>query len=152
MLETPRANRLHIGIYGKRNAGKSSIINFITNQNIALVSNIKGTTTDPVYKAMELLPIGPVVFIDTAGIDDIGEMGTLRVQRTKEVINKTDLGILVISAEQVPYDTKDLTLELEWCQLLKKKSIPVVGVLNKIDLIENKEIIKENLKMLKKNI
>lgn len=150
MLETPRANRLHIGIYGKRNAGKSSIINFITNQNIALVSNIKGTTTDPVYKAMELLPIGPVVFIDTAGIDDIGEMGTLRVQRTKEVINKTDLGILVISAEQVPYDTKDLTLELEWCQLLKKKSIPVVGVLNKIDLIENKEMITENLKILQK--
>lgn len=148
MIETPRANRLHIGIYGKRNAGKSSIINFITNQDIALVSNIKGTTTDPVYKSMELLPIGPVVFIDTAGIDDIGEMGALRIQRTKEIINKTDLAILVISLEEFSHDNKDFSLELEWCKSLKSKSIPIVGVLNKIDLADSKKDIIEKLSLL----
>ena len=94
--ETPRGSRLHIGIYGKRNSGKSSLINALTNQDIALVSPEAGTTTDPVFKSMELHPIGPVVFIDTAGFDDEGPLGALRVQRTQEVVEKTDVAIMVI--------------------------------------------------------
>jgi len=109
MQTTPNANRLHIGIFGRRNAGKSSLINSITGQNIALVSDIAGTTADPVYKAMELLPIGPVVIIDTAGIDDVGELGYLRVSKTKEVISKTDIAFLVFPADS-PWPL-DLTLE-----------------------------------------
>lgn len=96
MQGTPRSNRLHISIFGKRNTGKSSLINALTNQDIALVSNVAGTTTDPVYKAMEILPIGPVVLIDTAGIDDEGNLGQLRVKKTLQVLNKTELAVLVI--------------------------------------------------------
>ena len=93
--DTPRANRLHIGIFGRRNSGKSSLINALTGQKTAIVSDYAGTTTDPVYKSMELHPVGPVVFIDTAGFDDKGEVGQLRVERTKEVIKKTDVAILI---------------------------------------------------------
>ena len=93
---TPKANRLHIGIFGRRNAGKSSLINALTGQNLAIVSDTPGTTADPVYKSMELHPIGPVVFIDTAGFDDEGELGELRVAKTASVISKTDLAIVVI--------------------------------------------------------
>lgn len=149
MIETPRSNRLHIGIYGKRNAGKSSVINAITNQNIALVSNVKGTTTDPVYKAMELLPIGPVVFIDTAGIDDVGEIGNLRIERTKEVINKTDLALIIFSVEDFQDLNENIHLEMQWCENLKKKSIPIIGVLNKVDLIEEGKFIDETLEKLR---
>ncbi|MEG0774644.1 [FeFe] hydrogenase H-cluster maturation GTPase HydF [Clostridium sp.] len=149
MIETPRSNRLHIGIYGRRNAGKSSVINAITNQNIALVSNVKGTTTDPVYKAMELLPIGPVVFIDTAGIDDVGEIGNLRVERTKEVINKTDLALIIFSVEDFRDDNENIRLEMQWCENLKKKSIPIIGVLNKVDLIVERNFIDEALEKLR---
>ena len=85
--DTPMANRLHIAFFGKRNAGKSSLVNAVTNQNLAIISDVKGTTTDPVYKTMELLPLGPVVIIDTAGIDDEGELGKLRVAKTKQVLN-----------------------------------------------------------------
>lgn len=99
--DTPRANRLHIGIYGKRNAGKSSLINALTGQNIALVSDTAGTTTDPVFKSMELHPVGPVVFIDTAGFDDEGELGKLRVERTHEVMDKTDIAVVVIDGTQM---------------------------------------------------
>lgn len=99
--DTPRANRLHIGIYGKRNSGKSSLVNALTGQDIALVSAEAGTTTDPVFKSMELHPIGPVVFIDTAGFDDEGELGQLRVKRTQEVLNKTDLAVLVIDGTEL---------------------------------------------------
>lgn len=127
MFDTPLANRLHIAIFGKRNAGKSSLINALTNQEISLVSDTAGTTTDPVYKAMELLPIGPVVFIDTAGLDDVGELGELRVKKTKAVMDKTDLALLVLTEDD---DTK---LEEEYLLELKQKSIPVVGVVNKID-------------------
>ncbi|SKA75644.1 [FeFe] hydrogenase H-cluster maturation GTPase HydF [Caloramator quimbayensis] len=127
MFETPLANRLHIAIFGRRNAGKSSLINALTNQDIALVSETAGTTTDPVYKAMELLPIGPVVFIDTAGLDDEGELGELRIKKTKAVMDKTDLGLLVIT-----YGS-DLKLEKEWLLELKKRNIKVLGVVNKID-------------------
>lgn len=144
MIDTPKANRLHIAIFGRRNAGKSSIINAITGQDIALVSNIPGTTTDPVYKAMELLPIGPVMIIDTAGLDDEGEIGYLRIKKTKEVMDKTDLALLIfnpntlesnISSQDKP--TVDynscLALEKEWYTDLIQRNIPVIGVINKID-------------------
>ena len=95
---TPSAERLHIGIFGKRNAGKSSIINAITGQELAIVSEVKGTTTDPVYKAMELLPLGPVVMIDTPGLDDEGELGAMRVRKSYQVLNKTDIALVVADA------------------------------------------------------
>ncbi|MBU3146774.1 [FeFe] hydrogenase H-cluster maturation GTPase HydF [Clostridium sp. CF012] len=128
MQQTPNSNRLHIAIFGKRNVGKSSLINSLTAQDIALVSEVAGTTTDPVYKAMELLPIGPVVIIDTAGLDDKGEIGELRIKKTKEVMDKTDLALLVIDG-----NVGDLTFECEWYEDLKKRKIPVVGVINKVD-------------------
>lgn len=128
MQQTPNSNRLHIAIFGKRNVGKSSLINALTNQDIALVSSLAGTTTDPVYKAMELLPIGPVVIIDTAGLDDDGEIGELRIKKTREVMDKTDLALLVIDGNE-----KDLKFEKIWYEDLKNRKIPVVGVINKID-------------------
>ncbi len=128
MLETPRSIRLHIAIFGRRNAGKSSLINAVTGQQIALVSAMAGTTTDPVYKSMELLPLGPIVMIDTAGIDDAGEIGELRVKKTKEVMEKTDIALLVIAA-----DEEDLSMEMEWAEELKRQNIPIIGVINKID-------------------
>ena len=97
---TPSAERIHIGIFGRRNAGKSSIINAITGQKLAIVSHIAGTTTDPVYKAMELLPLGPVMMIDTPGLDDEGELGTLRVKKSLQVLSKTDIAILVTDCTQ----------------------------------------------------
>jgi small GTP-binding protein len=128
MLDTPKANRLHIGIFGKRNAGKSSLINAITGQDIALVSNLPGTTTDPVYKTMELLPIGPVVLIDTAGMDDEGDIGELRIKKTREVMDKTDLALLIFTP-----DDRSINLEKEWFEELKSRKIPILGVVNKLD-------------------
>lgn len=128
MIDTPRANRLHIAIFGRRNAGKSSLINAITGQKIALVSEHAGTTTDPVYKAMELLPIGPIVMIDTAGLDDEGALGELRVQKTKEVMDKTDLALLVFTPENMNF-----SLENEWYNELKLRKIPTIGVINKCE-------------------
>ena len=96
--DTPSANRLHIGFFGRRNAGKSSLVNAVTGQELAVVSDVKGTTTDPVYKAMELLPLGPVVIIDTPGFDDEGALGELRVKKARQVLNKTDIAVLVIDA------------------------------------------------------
>jgi len=132
MQHTPNANRLHIAIFGRRNAGKSSLINAITGQSIALVSEFPGTTADPVYKAMELLPIGPVVIIDTAGIDDTGSLGALRVTKTREVIAKTDLALLVFPADDPA--SMDFTIEKAWYTMLSKADIPVIGVLNKCDI------------------
>lgn len=129
MNNTPRANRPHIAIFGRRNSGKSSLINAITNQDIALVSSQKGTTTDPVYKSMEILPLGPVVVIDTAGIDDEGELGQLRVKKTLQVLDKTDLAILLLDSE-----SRDLSFEKEILSLIGEKDIPVIGVINKIDV------------------
>ena len=100
--ETPRGSRLHIAIYGRRNTGKSSLINALTNQDVAIVSDVPGTTTDPVYKSMEILPVGPVVIIDTAGIDDVGELGELRIKKTIAVLNKADLIIVVLNHDQPP--------------------------------------------------
>jgi len=129
MNGTPRANRVHIGLFGRRNAGKSSVINAITRQDISLVSDVAGTTTDPVFKSMEILPLGPVVLIDTAGIDDIGELGKLRVQKTYDVINKTDIGLIVFDVNQSNFD-EELLLIKEF----KKRKKPYLLVGNKADL------------------
>lgn len=136
--DTPRAGRLHIGIYGRRNAGKSSLINALTGQDIALVSDAPGTTTDPIYKSMELHPVGPVVFIDTAGFDDEGTLGRLRVERTEGVVDKTDVGIIVIDSEVLekaaaaPADAV-LAEEKLWAEKLAEKNVPLIFVLNKCD-------------------
>lgn len=134
--DTPRAGRLHIGIYGRRNAGKSSLINALTGQDIALVSDAPGTTTDPIYKSMELHPVGPVVFIDTAGFDDEGTLGRLRVERTAGVVDKTDVGIIVIDNEALekaaPADAV-LAEEKLWAEKLAEKNVPLIFVLNKCD-------------------
>ena len=127
---TPSAERLHIGIFGKRNAGKSSVINALTGQNLAIVSDIKGTTTDPVLKSMELLPLGPVVIIDTPGLDDDADvLGTLRIQKAYQMLNKTDIAILVIDGTvgMTEEDKKILTH-------IQDKKIPYIVVLNKADL------------------
>lgn len=128
MQDTPRANRLHIGLFGKRNSGKSSLINALTNQETALVSDVAGTTTDPVYKAMEIHGIGPCVFIDTAGLDDEGELGALRIRQTMRAMERTDVALLVCIGD-------DIEKELEWNRLLKEKNIPVIWILNKADLL-----------------
>lgn len=151
MVETPRGNRVHIAIFGRTNAGKSSLINCITNQNISLVSDVKGTTTDPVYKAMELLPIGPVVFIDTAGIDDISAIGALRIEKTTEVLDKMDISILVISAETILED-EILSFEQEWIKKIKDKKKPFIAVLNKIDIVKDKEDFKEKASKAEKKL
>jgi len=131
LFKTPRSERLHIAIFGRRNVGKSSLINAITGQEIATVSPIKGTTTDPVYKSMELLPIGPVVLIDTAGLDDSGELGELRIRKTLDVLNKADLAIVVIDATEGLSD-----FERDIVDQIQKKDIPVVGAINKIDQVQ----------------
>ena len=132
MKTTPLSNRLHIALFGKRNSGKSSLINAMTNQNAALVSNIAGTTTDPVYQPMEIHGIGPCVFIDTAGFDDNGELGSLRIERTVQAVDKTDIALMVCC------DT-ELSEEKQWIELLKEKGIPYLLILNKADLSENPE-------------
>lgn len=129
MNSTPSSERVHIGIFGKRNAGKSSIINALTGQNLAIVSEVKGTTTDPVSKAMELLPLGPVVMIDTPGIDDEGELGGLRVKKSYQVLNKTDIAVLVVDG------TEGMTEEDEaLLARIREKKIPWLVVFNKSDL------------------
>ena len=126
---TPSSERVHIGIFGRRNAGKSSIINALTGQSLAIVSDVKGTTTDPVLKAMELLPLGPVVMIDTPGLDDEGELGALRIQKAYQVLNKTDIAVLVVDG------TAGMTREdLLILDRIKDKKIPYVIVMNKADL------------------
>lgn len=132
LTDTPRANRLHIAFYGRRNAGKSSLINLATAQNTALVSEHAGTTTDPVIKSMELLPLGPVAVIDTAGLDDCGELGLLRMERTKEMMDRTDLAVLVVSTET----DGDCLPEKEWLKELRRHGSAIIGVLNKTDLTD----------------
>lgn len=141
MNATPMANRFAIGIFGRRNAGKSSLINALTGQNIAVTSEIAGTTTDPVYKAMELLPVGPVVFIDTAGLDDSGELGMLRIEKTYEVLRKINLAVVVTDAQS------GITgFERDFIDQLVRRKIPCVGVLNKCD---QKELSEQELATLK---
>ena len=127
---TPSSERVHIGIFGKRNAGKSSLINAITGQNLAIVSEAKGTTTDPVYKAMELLPLGPVMIIDTPGIDDEGVLGNLRIQKAYQVLNKTDIALVIIDAAVGP-SAEDLRL----IKRINAKKIPLLIVINKCETI-----------------
>ena len=124
----PQSERLHIALFGRRNAGKSSLINALTGQQIALVSDVPGTTTDPVIKSMEILPLGPCVLIDTAGFDDSGKVGDLRAERTREVIKQTDIAIIVT-------DGTTLDDEAKWAGLLKQADVPYVAVLNKVDLM-----------------
>ena len=132
--ETPLANRIHIGIFGKRNTGKSSIINAMTGQNLAIVSDVAGTTTDPVLKAMELLPLGPVVMIDTPGLDDVGELGLMRVQKAYQILNKTDIALIVVDG------TVGITAEDEKIiERIRSKQIPYLIVKNKMDLCERAE-------------
>lgn len=130
--QTPSANRTHIGIFGKRNAGKSSLINAITGQNYAIVSDVLGTTTDPVLKSMELLPLGPVVIIDTPGLDDEGELGALRIQKAYQILNKTDIAVLVIDASFGV--TKE---DSEILKRIHEKEIPCVIAVNKSDICPN---------------
>lgn len=139
LSSTPCANRVHIGLYGKRNSGKSSLINAITNQETALVSDFAGTTTDPVYKAMEIHGIGPCMLIDTAGFDDEGELGRLRVEKTRQALEKTDIAVLV-------FDGRPVTEEKEWLSLLKQKKTPILAVVNKLDLLENPQAYADTLK------
>lgn len=130
LQDTPRANRIHIGLFGKRNSGKSSLINALTGQEVAVVSEYAGTTTDPVYKSMEIHGIGPCVFIDTAGLDDEGELGELRVRQTLRAMDRTDIALLVCT------DT-DVSREKQWKDMLAEKNIPVIVLLNKSDLLED---------------
>ena len=136
---TPSSERVHIGIFGKRNAGKSSVINAITNQSLAIVSDIKGTTTDPVSKAMELLPLGPVMIIDTPSLDDVGELGKMRIQKSYQVLNKSDIGILVIDGTFGQTDEDKALINK-----FKEKNIPYIVVMNKLDLVREQQNIDEN--------
>ena len=129
---TPSANRVHIGFFGRRNAGKSSVVNAVTGQELAVVSDTKGTTTDPVYKSMELLPIGPVMIIDTPGFDDEGALGELRVRKTKQVLNKTDIAVLVVDAAEGKKQCDE-----ELIRIFKEKEIPYIIVNNKADLLSD---------------
>ena len=135
MNQTPASERVHISFFGKRNAGKSSVINAVTGQDLSIVSSVMGTTTDPVYKTMELLPLGPVMIIDTPGIDDEGELGSLRVRKSYQVLNKTDIAILVV--DSTIGKTEE---ELALIHRFHKKKIPYLVVYNKIDLLSNEEI------------
>jgi len=138
LTNTPSANRLHIGIFGKRNSGKSSLLNAITGQEIALVSDVKGTTTDPVSKAMEIYPIGPCLLIDTAGFDDTGDLGSMRMEKTKAVLDKTDIAIVVFTDMQ-------MESEAQWIAMLKQRRIPVLAVINQIDRMEQVQEIKRQI-------
>lgn len=149
MNETPSANRIHIGIFGRRNAGKSSIINGITGQDLAIVSDIKGTTTDPVGKAMELLPLGPVVVIDTPGLDDTGELGEKRIAKTYQILNKTDIAVLVTDGMQFPREEAWNQLEQPLLEKFVSRNIPYVIAVNKSEEISEQQK-KEILSFLEK--
>lgn len=130
MQNTPRGDRLHIAFFGRRNTGKSSLINAITGQEVAIVSEVAGTTTDPVYKSMEVLPLGPVVFIDTPGIDDVGELGRLRIEKTGEVLRKTDIALLILGKDLI-WGEEEINLVEEF----RKRSIPFIIVANQQDIV-----------------
>ncbi|MCK5780733.1 MAG: 50S ribosome-binding GTPase, partial [Psychrilyobacter sp.] len=141
--KTPSSNRLHISIFGKRNMGKSTLINAITGQNLAIVSDVAGTTTDPIYKAMEISPIGPCVMIDTAGIDDIGALGELRIKKTMEVIRKTDIAILTIDYNG--FSEFDYNI----IETLNKNKTPFFVVINKDDIATPNNKFLEEIEKLK---
>ena len=141
MEQTPKANRVHIGYFGRCNAGKSTLINMLTDQPVSLVSEVAGTTTDPVSKSMEILPLGPVVITDTAGIDDTTELGTLRMEKTEEVVKKINLAVYVLRADEEP-----TTDDMHWLGLLKQNNVPIALFINEINEInaENKEKVELN--------
>ncbi|MDD6183782.1 MAG: [FeFe] hydrogenase H-cluster maturation GTPase HydF [Lachnospiraceae bacterium] len=146
MNQTPSSERVHIGFFGRRNAGKSSVLNAITNQDLAVVSDVKGTTTDPVQKAMELLPLGPVVVIDTPGIDDEGELGALRVKKSYQVLNKVDAAVLVVD-QTLGLSSEDFAL----IKRIRQKKIPYVVVFNKFDLEPASSLAKDMEYLEKQN-
>lgn len=141
MEQTPKANRVHIGFFGRCNAGKSTLINMLTDQSVSLVSEVAGTTTDPVSKSMEILPLGPVVITDTAGIDDTTELGTLRMEKTEEVVKKINLAVYVLRTDEEP--TAD---DMHWLGLLKQNNVPIALFINEINA-ENKEVNQEENKV-----
>lgn len=143
MNDTPNSNRTHIAIFGRTNAGKSSIINAIANQNVAIVSDKAGTTTDPVKKAIEINKIGACVIVDTAGFDDNGDLGLLRIEKTKKIAEKTDIALLVFDCN---IKNNDYILELKWKNQLSEFGIPIIAVINKIDLNQNYKIVEQNIK------
>ena len=148
MEKTPKANRIHIGFFGRCNAGKSTLINMLTNQPISLVSDVAGTTTDPVSKAMEILPLGPVVITDTAGIDDTTELGTLRMEKTEEVLKKINLAVYVLRTDEEP--TSD---DMHWLGLLKQNNVPIALFINEINSTKfDKHLYKNDMDELKENI
>ena len=138
MEQTPKANRVHIGFFGRCNAGKSTLINMLTDQPVSLVSDVAGTTTDPVSKSMEILPLGPVVITDTAGIDDTTELGALRMEKTEEVVKKINLAVYVLRTDEEP--TSD---DMHWLGLLKQNNVPVALFVNEINA-ENKDNVESN--------
>lgn len=138
--KTPNANRIHIGFFGRRNAGKSSVVNAVTGQEISIVSDVKGTTTDPVTKAMELLPLGPVLIIDTPGIDDIGEVGELRVKRARRMLCKTDVAVLVV--DSTVGKTED---DEELLRLFREKELPHITVYNKSDIAKERALAENEI-------
>lgn len=139
MEQTPKANRVHIGFFGRCNAGKSTLINMLTDQPVSLVSEVAGTTTDPVSKSMEILPLGPVVITDTAGIDDTTELGTLRMEKTEEVVKKINLAVYVLRTDEEP-----TTDDMHWLGLLKQNNVPIALFINEINAENDKENDKEN--------
>lgn len=139
MEQTPKANRVHIGFFGRCNAGKSTLINMLTDQPVSLVSEVAGTTTDPVSKSMEILPLGPVVITDTAGIDDTTELGALRMEKTEEVVKKINLAVYVLRTDVEP--TSD---DMHWLGLLKQNNVPIALFVNDIN-VENKENVESNI-------
>lgn len=148
MEQTPKANRIHIGFFGRCNAGKSTLINMLTDQPVSLVSDVAGTTTDPVSKAMEILPLGPVVITDTAGIDDTTELGTLRMEKTEEVLKKINLAVYVLRTDEEP--TLD---DMHWLGLLKQNNVPVALFINEINSTKfDKHLYKNDMDELKENI
>ena len=128
MEQTPKANRVHIGFFGRCNAGKSTLINMLTDQPVSLVSEVAGTTTDPVSKSMEILPLGPVVITDTAGIDDTTELGALRMEKTEEVVKKINLAVYVLRTDEEP--TSD---DMHWLGVLKQNNVPIALFINEIN-------------------
>lgn len=147
LSDTPNANRLHITLFGKRNSGKSSLINALTGQEVALVSDTPGTTTDPVSKAMEIQGIGPCLFIDTPGFDDEGKLGKMRIEKTKKAIEKTDIAIMICGGDATD-EEPELKVELYWYEQLKKRNIPIILLINKMDIRKTTEPLAKHIREL----
>lgn len=147
LSDTPNANRLHITLFGKRNSGKSSLINALTGQEVALVSDTPGTTTDPVSKAMEIQGIGPCLFIDTPGFDDEGKLGKMRIEKTKKAIEKTDIAIMICGGDATD-EEPELKEELYWYKQLKERNIPIILLINKTDIRKTTESLAKRIREL----